>query len=365
VSPQNTSVNGNPKASGGIVLTTGGGVIAHDTMTILTNLPVVGQGLVEPDTAAQRLFFLEEPTGLQVRVFDSRTYANLANILVGAPVWPQHSLVRCGGDRIAIGGSGGNTIIIRTALIDATDLIARFSPQTRPFVAGHDQAVAVEIRNAGPKPVTNAVLTVTFPSIATIVSANLSQGTAVIDGHQITMETAGLASNSTAVLTAVLRFTNTLTIVVTNTATVSSTVPELFPDDNSVTAIFRVSADIDADGLGDDWESEFFGSLSAPNGGPDDDYDGDGMTNLQEFLSGTNPADTANAVHITAVSVQAGTVYVQFHAVNGGRYQLFSATTVNGMWTPLGTPVIGQGHFMTVQDPIALFSRYYRVARLP
>ena len=38
--------------------------------------------------------------------------------------------------------------------------------------------------------------------------------------------------------------------------------------------------------LDDDWETSFFTDLSA---GPDDDADGDGLTNLQEFRLGTDP----------------------------------------------------------------------------
>ncbi len=47
------------------------------------------------------------------------------------------------------------------------------------------------------------------------------------------------------------------------------------------------SQDTDEDSLPDDWERYFFGDLSR---GPDDDPDGDGITNLQEYQRGTNPA---------------------------------------------------------------------------
>jgi len=46
--------------------------------------------------------------------------------------------------------------------------------------------------------------------------------------------------------------------------------------------------DSDADGLLDTWEILYFGNL---NQGPDDDYDNDGLTNLEEFQLGTNPSD--------------------------------------------------------------------------
>lgn len=44
--------------------------------------------------------------------------------------------------------------------------------------------------------------------------------------------------------------------------------------------------DTDADGLPDEWEMQYFGNL---NQGPDDDPDGDGLTNIIEYRYGLNP----------------------------------------------------------------------------
>ena len=45
-------------------------------------------------------------------------------------------------------------------------------------------------------------------------------------------------------------------------------------------------ADLDADGLPDEWELQYFGSLTQ---GPGGDLDVDGLTNLGEYQRGTNP----------------------------------------------------------------------------
>ncbi len=50
-----------------------------------------------------------------------------------------------------------------------------------------------------------------------------------------------------------------------------------------------IPGDIDADGLDDQWEIAYFGSLSNPNGNPGDDPDGDHDTNAAEYANGTNP----------------------------------------------------------------------------
>jgi len=44
--------------------------------------------------------------------------------------------------------------------------------------------------------------------------------------------------------------------------------------------------DTDNDGLPDNWEYAYFGNLAQ---GPNDDYDGDGLTNAQEYAGNTNP----------------------------------------------------------------------------
>ena len=60
------------------------------------------------------------------------------------------------------------------------------------------------------------------------------------------------------------------------------------PGANSGTMFFvRFLPDADQDGLDDRWETQYFGTLAR---GPNDNTDGDGSTNLQEYQNGTNPA---------------------------------------------------------------------------
>jgi Bacterial TSP3 repeat len=53
--------------------------------------------------------------------------------------------------------------------------------------------------------------------------------------------------------------------------------------------------DTDGDGLPDLWERNYFGTLSQ---GANDDYDGDGWTNLQEYQNGTDPTSADLSVLI-------------------------------------------------------------------
>jgi Bacterial TSP3 repeat len=53
--------------------------------------------------------------------------------------------------------------------------------------------------------------------------------------------------------------------------------------------------DTDHDGLPDDWEMFYFGNLDQ---GANDDPDGDGVSNLDEYLAGTDPTQAKSAFHL-------------------------------------------------------------------
>jgi hypothetical protein len=64
-----------------------------------------------------------------------------------------------------------------------------------------------------------------------------------------------------------------------------------WPIISSVTP-YPAYADSDKDGMSDIWEMSQFGSLSQGSAtASTSDYDGDGYTDLEEFLNGTNPKD--------------------------------------------------------------------------
>jgi len=64
---------------------------------------------------------------------------------------------------------------------------------------------------------------------------------------------------------------------------------------NSATSsAFNVSfADRNNNGIADIWETDYFGSTNAARGGASEDWDGDGVPNLFEFISGMNPTNVA------------------------------------------------------------------------
>jgi hypothetical protein len=64
------------------------------------------------------------------------------------------------------------------------------------------------------------------------------------------------------------------------------------------TDAIQPGADSDSDGLPDAWEVENFGSTRAI---PTADRDHDGVSNYQEYLAGTDPADSNSVLRITSI----------------------------------------------------------------
>lgn len=79
------------------------------------------------------------------------------------------------------------------------------------------------------------------------------------------------------------------------------------PEEDTAMSVRLVRADSDFDGLPDEYEEAFFGDSKSDQGG-DDDFDGDGLTNFEEFAAGTDPTvlDTDNDGVADGVEVKLG-----------------------------------------------------------
>jgi len=75
--------------------------------------------------------------------------------------------------------------------------------------------------------------------------------------------------------------------------------------------------DLDGDGMGDSWETHFFGQTNAPAGGPGEDWDGDGLSNGDEFEAGTDPTNAASRFELTILNTGPQPV-VRLQTVEGG-----------------------------------------------
>jgi hypothetical protein len=122
--------------------------------------------------------------------------------------------------------------------------------------------------------------------------------------------------------------------------------------------------DGNGDGLPDAWQIKWFGSVTVPGSGPNNDPDGDGLSNLQEYLAGTDPTSTTSALRITAVERIGADIRVSFTSVVGKSYRLERCNVVGGAWTNIVDNLPGSSSIQQATD-IAGATRsagFYRVS---
>jgi hypothetical protein len=101
-----------------------------------------------------------------------------------------------------------------------------------------------------------------------------------------------------------------------------------------------VVLDSDQDGMPDDWEISFFGSASS--GDPNGDPDNDGLSNLQEYLAGTDPMSGSSTLKITGVHRTPEGITLRWSSTSGSIYRVEECVAV-GASGPLTFTVIASG----------------------
>jgi glycosidase len=169
-----------------------------------------------------------------------------------------------------------------------------------------------------------------------------------------------------------------LTLVFTNAVT-NSQLQILFTpvvDNARVSGVqVRKIADVfsDTDGIPDWWRLAYFGHAlgsAADNSRGTDDADGDGVSNLTEFLHGTNPlnassAPAAPAFLITQISLAGGNVQLGCAAVPNWTFQLQRRDTLGAGpgWMNVNAAQSGAGVPLVFSDAAAVTNttRFYRI----
>ncbi|HEU0008386.1 MAG TPA: alpha-amylase family glycosyl hydrolase [Verrucomicrobiae bacterium] len=125
-------------------------------------------------------------------------------------------------------------------------------------------------------------------------------------------------------------------------------------------------ADTDGDGLPDFWETQ--NGLSTTNSigldGADGDPDGDGFSNLQEYLAGTDPWDGGSLLKIIDLA-GTGRVII-WNSIPGRNYQVFATTNVNAAFTARSGTLTAFTSPMSFTNPAPVRAReFYRVLVFP
>jgi hypothetical protein len=135
--------------------------------------------------------------------------------------------------------------------------------------------------------------------------------------------------------------------------------PSLSPP---VDMALHTSEDRDHDGMPDAWEIAYFGDTSH---GPSEDYDGDGESNLEEYLAGTDPTNPSSVIR-ALVTVVNGELRVSFRSAQNHIYRVECKTDLEiaaQQWVPVVSDIQGDGSVITVVlGPVgAVPKRFYRV----
>lgn len=150
---------------------------------------------------------------------------------------------------------------------------------------------------------------------------------------------------------------------------------------------YVIGEDGDGDGIPDAWElwmmelnldadalnrtdAELLAAFTA-----DGDADGDGLSNLNEFLAGTDPFLATDVFGISGFERLPGgeVAAISFPTVRGRTYHVLMCETVGGSWTPVATAADpaagfayaafdGNGGTMTVYVDAALATAFFKVA---
>jgi hypothetical protein len=123
-----------------------------------------------------------------------------------------------------------------------------------------------------------------------------------------------------------------------------------------------VLADNDGDGLPDQYENNN-GFNPSFAGDALLDLDGDGLTNLAEFLANTLPNNRNSRFVIISAGFDSGSFAITWNSVTNRRYRVWTATSMTGPWTALTAPLTGVSGTMsyTHSSPGGGVGRFYRV----
>ncbi len=175
----------------------------------------------------------------------------------------------------------------------------------------------------------------------------------------------------TAGLLGALNFSVTLAPSLTLGQNITATATDLAGNTSPLAGgIALAPTDSVGDGIADGWRKAHFGGTGTTTNAVSCaacDPDHDGMTNLQEFQTGSDPNDPTSALRITALPDANGAFTVGFDTLFGLRYLVEARDELgSGNWSVIADQITGSGDPVQLSDPGAVppNRRFYRLAVL-
>jgi uncharacterized repeat protein (TIGR01451 family) len=331
---------------------------ASNTDVVITGTPNNGSGFFDPGNGfAKHLTGGISGSGLTI---NSVRYTDPTHITLNLTVSASAPL---GGRTITVTNPDGQAATSASGIVTISpqanlDISQTVAPA--PVAAGYHVTYHLSVKNNGPDPASNVVVTETLPAQAGFVSATPQPASA--SGTQVTFNLGSLASGASDALDITVKFSSSASGTLLATAQISSSVDDLNTGNNSASTPTAVLADSDGDGIPDQWETAHGLNPADPNDASAD-ADGDGYGNLQEYLAGTDPHSAAS-FWSAKVQVSAADVHITFNTVAGATYRVDAANDLTSpSWGALATGLVGTGQSMTVIDSNAAVApaKFYRV----
>jgi hypothetical protein len=122
---------------------------------------------------------------------------------------------------------------------------------------------------------------------------------------------------------------------------------------------------VNGNGLPDWWEDFYFDSPTAA--APSADSDGNGMSNLSEYIAGTNPNNPSETFRITSTASDGGgSRIIQWNSVAGRAYDVYYASQLAGTFSLMQSNLLYPSNTFTDAVHNASSEAYYRLrVRLP
>lgn len=120
--------------------------------------------------------------------------------------------------------------------------------------------------------------------------------------------------------------------------------------------------DANFDGLPDDWQAAYWGPDPSKWPAPNVDSDGDGASNAQEFLAGTNPTDKSSVLKMGWLTLPSGT-QLTWNTQQGLIYQVQVSNDLR-QWANLGQPRFAAGKTDSIPAGSDGGKAIYRVIRV-
>ncbi len=146
-----------------------------------------------------------------------------------------------------------------------------------------------------------------------------------------------------------------MTVIIGNDGTSNYVVADAFQFANAN----ATTNDLDGDGLPDDWERNYFFSITAAD--PDADSDGDGISNYVEYMTGTDPLDKSSRFEMRSwLDAPPGHFLMKWPSATGRTYRIEASPDLKD-FAPLMTGIAATPTQNTYSVSTDESNRYYRV----